>query len=59
MTFLFSLFFLFKHLLDDSKAHPSLKTSRLRGTASIIINLGASLVAQLVKNLPAKQETWV
>ena len=31
----------------------------LRSECFIVCNVGASLVAQLVKNLPAVQETWV
>ena len=31
----------------------------LRSECFIVCNVGASLVAQLVRNLPAVQETWV
>ena len=36
-----------------------LKTCQLPLLAGISITLGASLVAQMIKNLPAEQETWV
>ena len=49
----------YEKIIRDPGSIPGLGRSTREGIGFPLQYFGASLVAQLVKNLPAMQETWV